>query len=233
VENYVSLVSSLTKNSTLLMDLVGLLLDWQYESYLVKGLPQAYLDEFQGIADGAASVDMPIVSTYLRRGVTVASIATGDIKDDLLYLLLHEFSAVGDAARAAADRMGLSYAATAEALADVLTPMGRTCSMFGVWGSRTADGNLMTGRNLDWESDTGVSRNKVVTVFKITGGIPYASIGFAGITGYAFAAAAAAATASSSIVLCCLFALVFCVCVHHLDLQRTHWHVCSGHHRAW
>jgi hypothetical protein len=33
--------------------------------------------------------------------------------------------------------------------------------MFGVWGSRTATGNIMSGRNLDWQSQTGVSKHKV------------------------------------------------------------------------
>jgi hypothetical protein len=32
---------------------------------------------------------------------------------------------------------------------------GLTCSMFGVWGSRTEGGRLFTGRNLDWLKDTG------------------------------------------------------------------------------
>ena len=34
-------------------------------------------------------------------------------------------------------------------------PAGLQCSMFAVWGSRTANGQLFSGRNLDWNKDTG------------------------------------------------------------------------------
>ena len=68
-DNYNSLVNSLTKNNTLLNDLLGIILDWQYNSYLVHGLPQAYLDEFQGAADAAAAYRVPTLATVLQRGI--------------------------------------------------------------------------------------------------------------------------------------------------------------------
>lgn len=34
-------------------------------------------------------------------------------------------------------------------------PAGLQCSMFAVWGSRTVNGQLFSGRNLDWNKDTG------------------------------------------------------------------------------
>ena len=45
-----------------------------------------------------------------------------------------------------------------------LLKLGRTCSMFGVWGSRTENGELFSGRNLDWAADTGVAEFKLITV---------------------------------------------------------------------
>jgi hypothetical protein len=33
----------------------------------------------------------------------------------------------------------------------------RLCSMFAVWGPRSAGGQLFSARNLDWEKDTGIS----------------------------------------------------------------------------
>jgi hypothetical protein len=33
----------------------------------------------------------------------------------------------------------------------------RLCSMFAVWGPRSAGGQLLSARNLDWEKDTGIS----------------------------------------------------------------------------
>jgi len=41
------------------------------------------------------------------------------------------------------------------------------CSNFGAWGDRTANGALYSGRNLDWESDTGVNKNKLITVTRL------------------------------------------------------------------
>ncbi len=38
------------------------------------------------------------------------------------------------------------------------------CSMFGVWGDRTEEGELFSARNLDWNKDTGVNRYKMIMV---------------------------------------------------------------------
>ena len=38
---------------------------------------------------------------------------------------------------------------------EVEQPAGLQCSMFAVWGSRTANGQLFSGRNLDWNKGTG------------------------------------------------------------------------------
>jgi hypothetical protein len=38
-------------------------------------------------------------------------------------------------------------------------------------------------RNLDWESNSGVNENKLVTVWKIRGTIPHLTLGFPGILG--------------------------------------------------
>lgn len=64
-----------------------------------------------------------------------------------------------------------------------LVRLGKTCSFFGAWGSRTMGGKLYTGRNLDWEADTGVATYKVISVYHVTGTHAYASVSFAGLTG--------------------------------------------------
>jgi hypothetical protein len=60
-----------------------------------------------------------------------------------------------------------------------------SCSMFGVWGSRTSDGNLFSGRNLDWLRDTGISNYKLITIHRPVGKNRYAHavVGWAGIWG--------------------------------------------------
>eukprot|EP00003_Mantamonas_plastica_P014101 TRINITY_DN2450_c0_g1_i2.p2 TRINITY_DN2450_c0_g1~~TRINITY_DN2450_c0_g1_i2.p2 ORF type:complete len:299 (+),score=110.28 TRINITY_DN2450_c0_g1_i2:442-1338(+) len=55
--------------------------------------------------------------------------------------------------------------------------------MFGVWGNRT-NGELFSGRNLDWEKDTGIAQFKCVTVYHPTDtGYPHATFGFMGMWG--------------------------------------------------
>ena len=55
--------------------------------------------------------------------------------------------------------------------------------MFGVWGSRTFEGHVYTGRNLDWLPAMGVSVYKLITVHHPPHGYAHATIGWAGIWG--------------------------------------------------
>jgi len=81
-------------------------------------------------------------------------------------------------------RQGKTPTSIARSLAaSAITRLGKTCSFFGAWGSRTSGGKLYTGRNLDWEADTGVAKYKVVTVYHVEGTHAYASISFAGLAG--------------------------------------------------
>lgn len=57
------------------------------------------------------------------------------------------------------------------------------CSFFAVWGSRTLNGQLYSSRNLDWTSDSGINKNKLITIFNITNTIPHATLGFPGLIG--------------------------------------------------
>lgn len=59
-------------------------------------------------------------------------------------------------------------------------PTAPGCDAFAAWGSRTEGGRLFSSRNLDWQKDTGIGRNKLVTVFRPDdGAVPYATFGFA------------------------------------------------------
>jgi hypothetical protein len=85
---------------------------------------------------------------------TVASIAVGDVAFDIEQLVLDELFAPRLHALLAAhgitDKQGRD--AVVASVVSKVRPLGRTCSMVGVWGSRTSDGVLYTGRNLDWVS---------------------------------------------------------------------------------
>jgi hypothetical protein len=41
------------------------------------------------------------------------------------------------------------------------------CSFFATWGSRTQGGKLYTMRNLDWQANSGLNKNKIIFVWKI------------------------------------------------------------------
>lgn len=58
-----------------------------------------------------------------------------------------------------------------------------SCDSYGVWGPRTVGGKLYTSRNLDFNSGTGISNFKLITVYNIRNGAgatvaKYASYGF-------------------------------------------------------
>ena len=56
--------------------------------------------------------------------------------------------------------------------------------MFAAWGSRTEEGKLFSARNLDWNKDTGINKNKIVMVIvPDDGAIPSVSLGFVGLYG--------------------------------------------------
>lgn len=57
------------------------------------------------------------------------------------------------------------------------------CSNFGVWGDRTENGELYTGRNLDWMHGSGVTKFKLITVHHPADGHSHATFGFAGVWG--------------------------------------------------
>ena len=62
-------------------------------------------------------------------------------------------------------------------------PRGLGCSMLGLWGSRTKDGNLYTGRNVDYMPDTGIAKQKLLVVHHPPRGIAHVDIGWAGVWG--------------------------------------------------
>jgi hypothetical protein len=57
------------------------------------------------------------------------------------------------------------------------------CTAFGAWGSATANGHLITGRNFDWEAAEVFSTNRVVEMCEPDGKIPFISLSWAGMAG--------------------------------------------------
>ena len=57
------------------------------------------------------------------------------------------------------------------------------CTAFAAWGSVSAGGHLITGRNFDWEAAEVFSRDRVVILCEPEGGIPFISLAWAGMAG--------------------------------------------------
>lgn len=57
------------------------------------------------------------------------------------------------------------------------------CTAFGAWGKATANGDLITGRNFDWEAAEVFSRDRVVEMVEPDGKIPFISLSWAGMAG--------------------------------------------------
>ncbi|MCG3147539.1 MAG: hypothetical protein PCFJNLEI_00979 [Verrucomicrobiae bacterium] len=60
---------------------------------------------------------------------------------------------------------------------------GNGCTSFGVWGSATADGHLLSGRNFDWEADPAFDRDRILILCEPAEGIPFVSLAWAGMAG--------------------------------------------------
>jgi len=131
----------------------------------------------------------------MSRGNVLANFP-GDMGDLLIVLtdeLYNGTKATGEAATPAG-RMLLESAARAgfnsEAkvrgwVAKMASQMqGHHCSMIGAWGPRTEGGRVLTGRNLDWESRTGIDEHKLIVVYHPPeGGHAHATIGFSTVQG--------------------------------------------------
>lgn len=94
--------------------------------------------ELEAVLDGVAADDLPVLRSRVE--ALRATVKNSGV-------------ATRDAARQVAQAASLR--------------LGRTCSFWGAWGSRTDNGGLYSGRNLDWAAQTGVSRYKTITVYHI------------------------------------------------------------------
>lgn len=186
IENYNKLMISMLGDEwwePAVAGIVSKFLNWQWNSYLKLQLPDEYLDEIRGMTNGGQaagySEDIGAIAGW---GIVLANFP-GSL-ENLVYILKDE----KEHPHRRFDEDMLAHGLSMEIIEAMLKKIkknwnGLTCSMFGVWGSRTDQGKLFTGRNLDWLKDSGISTSKLITIHRPQNGYAHATIGWAGIWG--------------------------------------------------
>lgn len=65
----------------------------------------------------------------------------------------------------------------------IFTPTKRRNAIFSVWGSRTLNNWIISGHNLNWVINSGISKEKLITIYIPTGKNAFVTTGFAGLWG--------------------------------------------------
>ena len=185
VDNINSLFKSMIGDSwyeNAAQNIVFKFLDNQWE-YLSQQLPEEYKKEFEGLSAGGESIGLSgfekDVGKIAQRGVVLANFP-GSV-ENLKFIIEEEKKKAfenGNVWDVILEKALLAWFNKHKSKFQ-----GFQCSNYGVWGSRTVNGELYTGRNLDWLKDTGVSTYKLITVHHPVNGYSHATFGFAGIWG--------------------------------------------------
>jgi hypothetical protein len=168
-------------------------LDWQWDNYMSVQVPNEFMEEIRGMTAGGRAVGATNDIGRIASRITVLANFPGDLSH-LEYVFEDEAAHPPSASSMGGGGFFAHYNISTEVLRkDLLTRMQRRvqwrglgCSMFGVWGQRTQGSNVYSGRNLDWYPEMGIAKHKLVTVFHsppAAGGIPHATVGWAGFLG--------------------------------------------------
>jgi len=170
----------------------GTILEDAFE-HLEPYLPKEIKDEIDGIGDGAKASGLsnlhPTVKQIVKRTLALANISDLDEWNRDLNEIIKVF-ATGYSYQwynyyGIKQTVSTNYPPGYEEAFDVMkkTLPHMNCSFFSAWGDRTKDGHLLGSRNLDWSSNTGINRVKLLTVYKPDNGYSYLTIGYAGFIG--------------------------------------------------
>lgn len=125
-------------------------------------VPDAFLAEMQGIVSGAQQAGTPLDIDVLRRLVTATNLDMYRREERIAELLDAE---------------------TMTMIANMHEQTPMQCTFFALWGSRTVAGKMFSMRNLDWLSQTGMHEDRLITVYHPEKGLPFVSMGYAGVIG--------------------------------------------------
>ena len=170
--NYDALIGALKLNK-IEKAAVELIVDWQWASALSKQVPARFADELAGFADGCSQA-LPSEARWCSKAagrLQVLANLPGDVKD-IVFVLLDELDPTVARQAAAVLRGGEvdkdeSVVDASDAGTELRSFLERLpwqlaqCSMWAAWGNRTAAGDLFSGRNLDWNHNTGCATRRL------------------------------------------------------------------------
>ena len=124
---------------------VGVLLDSQWDKFLSVQVTEDLMAELDGIEMGGNAIGISGLKALITRTITLANLPSD--MADLKYIIVDEYSQwIAEHEDDPTDNELLQIVEAAISK----VPPGLQCSMFGVWGSRTLNGDLYSARNLDW-----------------------------------------------------------------------------------
>jgi hypothetical protein len=141
--------------------------DFCWSELLEKNTDAAYLEELAGMDAFAAPAGVTLTSLVAKRFYTLANMPADPV--NIISMLEEDLE------------QGLPAWLKA-VINDVVRVLEHailhTCDAYSVWGPRTTNGQLYSSRNLDYNSNTGINKYKLVTFYQIDNQVPYATIGF-------------------------------------------------------
>ena len=163
-------------NSTALLNTVDFLWDCALQHHMTPD----FKTEFQGIRAGGEQMGVAELDVFAARLVTVATLPADPW--NLQRLIRHEVARHGNSS-ASCGKRARALGNAGIGAGGVRRGQSGFCDFFGAWGAATEGGRLLSSRNLDFDSDTGIAQHKLVTVYKINGAHAYATFGYAGFAG--------------------------------------------------
>jgi hypothetical protein len=141
--------------------------DFCWNELLEKNTDAAYLDELAGMDSFKAPAGVTPTSLVAKRFYTLANMPADPV--NIINMLEEDL-----------ERGLPTWLKTV--INDVVRVLEKaifhSCDAYAVWGPRTTHGQLYSSRNLDYNSDTGINKYKLVTFYQIDNQVPYATIGF-------------------------------------------------------
>jgi len=156
---------------------IKLLLDWQWNNWLSVQVTPELLQELDGIEQGGNAIGISDLKSYITQTITLANLPS-DLSD-LKFVFEDEYNQ-WKAQNGGNDSFDPSDSELLQIIQKAIAkaPAGLQCSMFGVWGSRTLNGDLYSARNLDWASNLGLDQFKCIQIWHPEDAYEHSAVGY-------------------------------------------------------